>query len=82
MPILTVGQRLPLQLNLQVVKAFVYQHDVYYIFVCVKEGTPLNHLKDTVWGVLSVDGTHTNVPEEAVKRASELVGKINFGNLE
>jgi hypothetical protein len=82
MPILKINQNVTFSINFKVVKAFVFEHDVYYIVVVLKKNTPLNHMQEIAWGCLSTDGTHDKVPEGAFQKASELVTKIDFKNLE
>lgn len=82
MPILKVNQNITFTINFRVVKAFVYEHDVYYIIAALKKDTPLNHMAEIVWGCLSVDGEHKVVPEGAFQKASEIIKTINFTELE
>lgn len=78
MSILTVGQKIPFTLNLQVVKTFVFEADVYYIVVVLKKDTPLSHMTEIAWGCLSTDGTHEKVPEGAFQKAARLISQIDF----
>lgn len=82
MPIYILGQNLIFQMNLKVVKVFVYNQDVYYIVVLLKKGTPLKHLSEVLWGCLNTDGTHEFVPPEAMAKAQEIIQTIDFSNLE
>ena len=82
MPILKVNDHVTFSINFKVVKAFVFEHDVYYLVIALKKDTLLNNLEGVVWGCLSVDGTHKMVPEGAFKKAAELIQKINLKDLE
>jgi hypothetical protein len=78
MPILRVNQKIPFTLNLQVVKAFSFEHDIFYIVVLLKKDTPLSHAREITWGTLSTDGTHIKVPEGAFQKAARLITQIDF----
>jgi hypothetical protein len=82
MPIYTIGQNLIFQMNLKVVKVFVYNQDVYYIVILLKKDTPLKHLTEILWGCLRDDGEHAFVPPEAMIKAQEIVKSLDISNLE
>jgi hypothetical protein len=82
MPVYKLGENLIFQVNLKIVKIFIYEHDVYYVVVLLKKGTPLRNFTEIVWGTLNVDGTHDSVPPEAMAKAQEIIQTIDFSNLE
>lgn len=86
MPILKKGDHVSFSLECQVVKTFAYTSesgsDIFYIVVFKKKDTPISHLKEIIWGVLSCDGTHQTVPKDAFEKAERLIQGIDFKGLE
>ena len=86
MPILKVGDNVSFSFECQVIKAFAYMSesdsDIFYIVVFKKKGTPIGHLKEVVWGCLSIDGNHNAVPQGAFEKAERLIKGMDFKGLE
>ena len=78
MPLYKVGQILDLTLKLKVLRAFAIEDVIYYIVGVIRKDSLLRHSATPVFGVLRNDGTHDQIPPEALKRTNELVQKENL----
>ena len=78
MPQYTVDQILNLTLQLKVLRAFAMDDIVYYIVGVIRKDSVLRHTSTPVFGVLRNDGTHDQIPPEALNMADELVQKENL----
>ena len=68
-------QILNLTLQLKVLRAFALEDIVYYIVGVIRKNSVLRHTATPVFGVLRNDGTHDQIPPEALLKANELVQK-------
>lgn len=78
MSIYIVGQIVNCELKLKILRAFVVDGEVYYIFTVVKKETPLRYIIDKLYGVLNVDGNCEGIPMEAFAKAELLIQQENL----
>lgn len=78
MPQYKKDQILNLTLQLKVLRAFAINDIIYYIVGVIRKNSVLRHTSTPVFGVLRNDGTHDQIPPEALNKANELVQRENL----
>jgi hypothetical protein len=73
--ILTPNQIVSFDLKLKVLRAFSFgeEETVYYLVEIIQTNTPIQHMEGLVWGVLRIDSSSNNIPQEVFERAKHIV---------
>ena len=82
MAILTLGNIVDFKIKLQVLRAFAFDGNIYYIVGLVRDNTSWCNMDKRVLAVLNVDGSHDSIPIEAQQKADVIIEKENLGTLE
>ena len=78
MAIYRKGQLLDFKIPLKILRAFVLNHNIYYIIGVVKSTSPVGQNQDGLWGVLNIDGSFKQIPVDVMIRAKQLIQKENL----
>ena len=78
MSIYTVGQIVNCELKLKILRAFVVDGNVYYIFGVLKKETPLRHIIERLYGVLNVEGNCEGIPFDVFAKSEQLIQQENL----
>lgn len=72
------GQTIDFKIPLKVLRAFAFNHNIYYIIGVVKNTSPVGQGDSPLWGVLNVDGSFKQIPQDAMTKARQFIIKENL----
>ena len=72
------GQIIKFQISLKILRAFAFNHNIYYIIGVVKNTSPIGQKQEAQWGVLNTDGSFNKIPDNVIVRAKQLIKKENL----